>query len=73
MAQTKDGASKMMQTIVRKYGLTDDGRSKMHTEAGALGGKAKVPKGFALMDKQKLVEASAKGGRISRRTKKDEK
>lgn len=39
---------------------------------GALGGKAKVPKGFALMDKQKLVKASAKGGRISRRAKKDE-
>jgi general stress protein YciG len=29
---------------------------------GAKGGSAKVPKGFAVMDKERLREVSAKGG-----------
>ena len=35
---------------------------------GSRGGKAKVPKGFA-MNRERASEAGAKGGRISRRPK----
>lgn len=36
---------------------------------GAMGGRAKVPKGFALMDKDRRKACGFKGGTISRRTK----
>jgi general stress protein YciG len=34
-----------------------------YKKIGAIGGKAKVPKGFAIMDKKKHIEASVKGGK----------
>lgn len=39
---------------------------------GALGGKKKVPKGFALMDVKKRSEAGRRGGSNGRRGKKNE-
>jgi general stress protein YciG len=36
---------------------------------GRKGGSAQVPKGFAMMDKDKLKELSSKGGKISSRRK----
>ncbi len=44
-------------------------RQKAASKAGKIGGKAKVPKGFAMMDKSKLKEVAAKGGRIRRKRK----
>ena len=35
----------------------------------AIGGKAKVPKGFAKMDPKKRAEAGRKGGKVLRRGK----
>ena len=40
-----------------------------YARIGALGGSAKVPKGFALMPKSKVSEAGRKGGYISKRGK----
>ncbi len=36
--------------------------------AGRKGGRAKVAKGFAKMDKEKLLAVSSKGGKRSKRT-----
>jgi general stress protein YciG len=38
-----------------------------YARLGARGGAAKVPKGFALMDKAKVSACGKKGGSISRR------
>lgn len=62
MPQTKAGAIKAKETMVARYGA--DHWQKI----GALGGKAKVPKGFAL-DRERASIAGAKGGTISRRGK----
>ena len=68
MGQTKEGAAKARLTIQSKYGLTADGKSKLHQRIGAIGGKKTGVKGFAL-NRQLAREAGAKGGRISRRGK----
>ena len=60
MAGTKAGAQKSKQTLIERYG--EDYFSNM----GKKGGKAMVPKGFAL-DPAKAAEAGKKGGTISRR------
>lgn len=60
MAGTKAGALKATQKVLDRYG--DDWYSKI----GKLGGRAMVPKGFAL-NPQLAVEAGRKGGIISRR------
>lgn len=36
-------------------------------KAGKIGGKARVPKGFAKMDKEKHLEAARKGGSVKRK------
>ena len=54
---------KAAETIKKKYG------ADFFANAGAKGGKAKVPKGFALMDRAKLQAVGSKGGRISKRPK----
>lgn len=63
--QTAIGIKKAMKTIYKRYG--DDHFVKM----GTLGGNAphSKPRGFATFDKQKHLELSARGGRISRRLK----
>lgn len=38
-----------------------------YQKIGALGGRARVKKGFGLMDKEKLRQVGAKGGRRSRK------
>lgn len=43
--------------LYKKYG-GKAAFSKIMKERGALGGKAKVPKGFAKMDKKRLTEVS---------------
>jgi len=63
VAGNKTGGAKAASTNKRKYG---DG---FYEVIGAKGGKAKVPKGFALMDPEKVSMAGAKGGSISRRGK----
>lgn len=64
MSGTKEGAKRAAATMKAKYG------ENYYSEMGKIGGKARIPKGYALMSKDKHREASAKGGRISRRVKK---
>lgn len=61
MAQTKEGGRKQSQTIRQKYG------QDFWAKAGAIGGKKKVPKGFAMFTPEKRSEAGRKGGSRSRR------
>ena len=60
MTQTKAGAQKAAETNKRKYG---DG---FYKNIGSRGGKACVPKGFAVNPELAKI-AGARGGRISRR------
>lgn len=63
MAGTKAGGAKAAETNKIKYG------ADFYQKVGAIGGKAKVPKGFAMMSPEKLRQAGIKGGKKSRRTK----
>lgn len=67
MPGTKEGAKKALATMKRRYGVTPDGKSKLHVEAGAIGGSISQGGGFSNMDKKKHREASAKGGQGKRR------
>lgn len=62
MAGNKLGAAKAASTNKQKYG------ESFYEVIGAKGGKAKVPKGFALMDPVKRSECGRKGGTISKRS-----
>ena len=64
MSGNKIGGVKAAQANKSKYG--DDYYIKM----GKLGGSVKVPKGFALMDKEKVRLAGVKGGSTPRRVNK---
>jgi len=63
MAGTKAGGLKAKETIKQRHG------SDFYTKLGAAGGKVSKKGGFAAMDKSKLKEITAKGGRNSTRTK----
>lgn len=63
MAGTKLGGIKAAETNKKKYG------SEFYANIGRKGGKACVPKGFALMDTEKVQRAGEKGGKISKRGK----
>lgn len=58
---TVEGGKKTSESNKKNYG--DD----FYIKIGQKGGSAKVPKGFAKMDRDKVVEAGRKGGSISRR------
>lgn len=60
MAGNKWGGRKATQTNLKKD-------PDHYAKIGRIGGSAKVPKGFAVMDKEKVSEAGRKGGTISRR------
>lgn len=66
MAQTKEGAKKARETIRSRYGVTEDGKSMLHIEIGAIGGaKSRGYKfGHGKVDPR---VAGAKGGAKSRR------
>lgn len=68
MSGTKQGGLKASRTNRERYG--DD----WYKTIGSKGGKAKVPKGFAL-NRERAKLAGAKGGKISKRgkAKKNEK
>lgn len=70
MAQTKEGARKMQETIRKRYGLTKDGKSKLHVKIGAEGGKKSTTGGFwhakyVLGDIEHVRDAGRKGGTVS--------
>lgn len=44
---------------------------KQRSNAGKIGGKAKVPKGFALMSLEKRTEAARRGGLSKRKVRVD--
>jgi len=60
MPGTKEGGAKCATTIKAKYG------ADYYTAIGTKGGKAKVPKGFAV-NRELARLAGAKGGKISKR------
>jgi general stress protein YciG len=60
MSGTKEGALKARDTNIAKYGVD------FYKKAGAIGGAAKVPKGFAL-NRELAREAGRLGGTKSRR------
>lgn len=60
MAGTLEGGKNAAATNKLKHG------ADFYTKIGALGGKAKVPKGFATMPKWKVSAAGQKGGTVSR-------
>lgn len=62
MAGTHDGGLKTRETNYERHGRDH------YRKIGAIGGKKRVPKGFA-MDIERARLAGMKGGRISRRTK----
>jgi len=57
------GGKKASVTNKEKYG------EDFYRRIAAIGGKAKVPKGFAMMDREKVVEAGRSGGYKSKRGK----
>jgi len=63
MAGTIAGGRKASITNKQKYG------EDFYRRIAAIGGRVKVPKGFAMMDRQKVVEAGTKGGYKSKRGK----
>ena len=67
MAGSKAGSIKRKQTILDRYGVNEDGKSVALSKYGTKGGKRKVKKGFAVMDKEKVREAGKTGGARSRR------
>lgn len=60
MAGTKAGARKARQKIEERYG------ADFYSRIGKVGGKAQVPKGFA-MNPELASEAGKRGGTVSRR------
>lgn len=64
MAGAKDGGKLTAEYCKKTYG------KDYYAKIGSMGGKAKVPKGFAL-NRELASKAGQVGGRISRRTKKD--
>jgi general stress protein YciG len=64
MSGSKLGGIKARETNKKKFG--DD----FYKRIGALGGKAEVPKGFAL-NRELASKAGRKGGTISRRNRHD--
>ena len=62
MSQTKEGGKK---TAITNKAKDPDYYAKI----GAMGGKAKVKKGFAMMTPEQRSKYGAKGGSISRRKK----
>lgn len=70
MGQTKEGAAKAKETVRLKYGTLPDGRSKLHTEIGSLGGKNSGTGGFWHLkyvknDTEKVREFGRIGGKKS--------
>ncbi len=64
MVQTKSSGDTLRATMLKKHG-SEDALSEYYKKIGAKGGRAKVPKGFALNP-----ELASKAGSISKRGKK---
>lgn len=60
MPQTPEGSKKARATLLAKD-------PDYFRKLGRAGGKAKVPKGFAKMDKDRLSEVSSRGGSMPRK------
>lgn len=50
------------ERMIKKYGSLE-AWEEYHRQISSLGGKARVPKGFARMDPEKVKVIGAKGGR----------
>jgi general stress protein YciG len=62
MAGTHSGGLKTRDKNLKK-------NPNFYRDIAKLGGLAKVPKGFACMDKDKVIEAGRLGGKVSKRPK----
>ena len=60
MSGTKEGGLKSRD---KNYQISPD----FYRIIGGKGGRAKVPKGFSMMDRNKVAEAGRKGGTLSKR------
>ena len=58
-------------TMIAKFG-SEEAWKEYQRELGSAGGKAKVPKGFALMSRKEHIRVSKKGGSVIRRKKNSE-
>lgn len=74
MAGTIKGAEEAQKSLLRRLGSKKAVR-EFYQEIGRKGGMAvhEPPRGFAAMSREERSLAGAKGGRISRRTKKQVK
>ena len=63
--QTIEGGKKVVKTMVKKYGSRKAWLAHMR-EIASKGGKAKVPKGFALMTPEQRSAYGVKGGSVSK-------
>ena len=66
MAGTKEGGLHTKETVLAKYG--EDYYKKMGSKGGSVTG---IAKGFALFNKEKLLEVSRRGGKNGKRGKSD--
>lgn len=64
--QTPEGVIKAKETMRRKYGLTEDGRSAFHVEVGAIGGRNGKTGGL-YGDPERASKIGSVGGAISKR------
>jgi general stress protein YciG len=70
MSGSVTGGKKAYKTMVERYGVDENGASLHHKRIGALGGKKGITGGF-YSDRELARRAGAKGGKISRRGKKN--
>lgn len=66
MSQTKEGAKKATEAIYKKYG------KDYYARIGHTGGSRKVPKGFAALTHEEVVEMGRKGGKSHQKKRKEE-
>lgn len=70
--QTKEGGIKTVSTIIKRYGVNEQGKSNHFTAIGRIGGKKTIaggckPKGFAV-NRELARRAGSIGGKVSKRT-----
>lgn len=63
MSGNKTRGQKAKESNIRNHG------KDFYAKIGAMGGRVKVPKGFAVMDKEKQLKASRLGGSNGKRGK----
>lgn len=66
MGQTKEGSIKAMETIKKRYGVDENGKSLLHARIGAAGGRNGYTGGL-YGDYERASKIGSIGGRRSKR------